>query len=107
MNETHEMIIINGKKLAVKTSKVQIQNKIPKLLGIPRKEKGNDPNNDPRGSSGSPVESKLWDTIELSIAQNDFLVNFGQKILNTIEKESGINNASMVNGKLKLSGNNV
>ncbi|CAF1528054.1 unnamed protein product [Adineta steineri] len=107
MNETHEMIIINGRKSSVKTSKVQIQNKIPKLLGIPRKEKGNDPNNDPRSSSGSPVESKLWDTIELSIAENDFLVNFDQKILNTIEKESGINNASMVNGKLKLSGNNV
>ncbi|CAF4021667.1 unnamed protein product [Adineta steineri] len=107
MNETHGMIIINGKKPAVNASKVQIQNKIRELLGVSIKKKGNDPKDDPRCSSVSPVEPKLWDTIELSIAKNDFLVNFGQKILNTIEKESGINNASIVDGKLKLSGKNV
>ncbi|CAF1286160.1 unnamed protein product [Adineta steineri] len=101
------MIIINGKKPAVNASKVQIQNKIREFLGISIKEKGNYPKDDPRSSSGSPVEPKLWDTTELSIAETDFLINFGQKILNTIEKELGINNTRIVNGKLILSGNTV
>ncbi|CAF1460501.1 unnamed protein product [Rotaria sordida] len=81
MDENHGMMIISGKQLSVKTSKVQIQNRIKKI------------------SSKS--------AIELSAAKNNFLENFGQKILNTIREQPDIKSADIVNGKLQLSGNNA
>jgi O-acetyl-ADP-ribose deacetylase (regulator of RNase III) len=43
----------------------------------------------------------------LSVAKNNFLEHFGQNVLSTIRKESGINNASIAGGKLQLSGTNA
>ncbi|CAF2647112.1 unnamed protein product [Rotaria sp. Silwood2] len=45
------------------------------------------------------------EVIELSVAQQNFLEFFGNKILNTIRKEQGINDVKVKDGKLQLSGN--
>ncbi|CAF3433676.1 unnamed protein product, partial [Rotaria socialis] len=96
MNETHGMVIINGKKTAVKKSRVQIEGKISKLSS-----------GYPPPQPSAPIDQVLSNTIELSVAKNNFLENFGQKTLNTIREQAGINSANIINGKLQLSGNNA
>ena len=104
MDEIHGMISINGKKAAVITSKIEIQHRIGELSCESRKESKRPPKYPQANPNINYVDPMLSDTIELSVAKNNFLEKFGQQILDKIRKESGIDSASIVNGKLQLSG---
>ncbi|CAF3859058.1 unnamed protein product [Rotaria sp. Silwood1] len=109
MNETHGMVIINGKKAAVNTSRVQIEIKIGKLSSELAVKSRQPSKYHPSQSNTNPtdIDQVLPNTIELSVAKNNFLEKFGQKTLNTIREQAGINCANIVTGKLQLSGNNA
>ncbi|CAF1435783.1 unnamed protein product, partial [Rotaria sordida] len=62
--------------------------------------------NKPNISPGSEKEGPK-EVIELSIAEQNFLESFGNKILNKIRNEQGIKNVKVKGGKLQLSGNSL
>ena len=96
INETHAMVIINGKTAAVNTSRNQMEKKIRDLSSGPLV-KGTPPGDDPVISV----------TIELSVAKYNFLDNFGEKIVTSIREQAGIKSASILDGKLQVSGTNA
>ena len=98
MDEVYNVISITGKKTAIDCSKGQIQMRIDKILSNSTKESRRPP------TDFQPTTSNNHNTIELSVAKNNFLELFGQKILETIRKTKGINSAIIKYDKLQLSG---
>ncbi|CAF3749212.1 unnamed protein product, partial [Rotaria sordida] len=62
--------------------------------------------NNPNIFPGS-TEKRPREVIELSIAEQNFLEYFGDKILDKIRKEQGIEDVKVKDGKLQLSGNSL